>query len=164
MGDDTMIIVRFTADGLPAIEQALPLAQLPRKGADAAGLMEQAQAASADGKHDEARRIYAKAVTAFPDDTSLLNEYAWYLVTAPAAERRPAEAVPLARKAVALTQRKEWHILDTLAEALLLDGKPEEAQQVNDEAKVLAKDDDLDGLKDRAKRITEALAKKNAVP
>ncbi len=166
MGDETQIIVRFTVDGLPAIEQAMPLARLPKKGADAEGLMAQAHAAAEDGRHDEARSLFAKAATAFPDDANLLNNYAWYLVTAPEKERRPAEAVPLARKAVDLTRRQAWHILDTLAEALLLDGKLDEAQQVNDEALGKAKAqgaEDTEGLDARKQRIIEAKAKAKPV-
>jgi thiol-disulfide isomerase/thioredoxin len=69
------------------------------------------------------QRLLASAVRlemekAFPDDSEILNDLAMhYAAGRDLAQRDPARAFRLARKAVALTQEKDAAILDTLATA-----------------------------------------------
>ncbi|TWT78527.1 lipoprotein NlpI [Posidoniimonas polymericola] len=70
------------------------------------------------GKHPEAIADFAKAYEQNPDDSGLLNNYAWTLATSPFDELRNGErAVELAKQACELTDYKAPHILSTLAAA-----------------------------------------------
>jgi len=67
------------------------------------------------------------AVDLDPDNAEALNSLAWLLVTAKEESlRRPERALILAEKAVRL--RPEPHIWDTLAEAYLANGRPDQAE------------------------------------
>ena len=93
----------------------------------------------AQGDYEQAQRLWEDAVTAHPDSASVLNGYAWDLaVTWPEKYRNPARAVELARRAVTLSKRQSWQILDTLAEALLVAGRPAEALIENNAARLVS--------------------------
>jgi tetratricopeptide (TPR) repeat protein len=74
-----------------------------------------------------------------PESPMLENELAWAYATSPDREcRRPEEALALARRAVEATRRQDANVLDTLAEALLINGRAEEALKTEEEAAELA--------------------------
>ena len=80
------------------------------------------------GKHDEALGDFAKSYELNPDDTALLNNYAWTLATSPFDHLRDgARAIELATKACELTDHKKPHILSTLAAAYAESGDFEKA-------------------------------------
>jgi rhomboid protease GluP len=119
-----------------------------------------------------------------PHDPEVLNAVAWHLVTRPDVSRRdPARAVGLAEKAlrrVPPERPKAWYArgldvltgvdpsgprpmrastLDTLAEALLQEGRVEEALEAQRESVQIATElelSELDAMRTRLERIEEA--------
>ena len=70
------------------------------------------------GEHAEAVKDFEASLKLNPDDTGVLNNYAWVLATSPDDGVRDGKrAVELATKAVEITEEKEAHILSTLAAA-----------------------------------------------
>ncbi len=70
-----------------------------------------------------------------PDSPSVENNLAWLYVTADDPKlRNPGEALILARHAVTSSSQSEPAYIDTLAEALLLNGHPKEALATETEA------------------------------
>lgn len=68
------------------------------------------------GRHGDALTDYAEALRLKPDDSGLLNNYAWLLATSPEDELRDADkSIELATDACELTDYKQAHILSTLA-------------------------------------------------
>jgi len=68
-------------------------------------------------------------------EPTVLNDYAWFLLTGPVDELHdPARALELSARAVALTERKQPGFLDTLAHALHRTGDLEQAIHVEREA------------------------------
>ncbi|HEY5314599.1 MAG TPA: tetratricopeptide repeat protein [Pirellulales bacterium] len=68
------------------------------------------------GKHHEALADYAEAYKQRPEDSGLLNNYAWLLATTPDEKLRDGKrAIELATQACKLTDYKASHILSTLA-------------------------------------------------
>jgi protein O-mannosyl-transferase len=111
------------------------------KGAEPAGAhyhlgqtcAEQGKAAAALGHFREALRLR-------PDWVLALNDLAWLLATrANARQRDGGEAVRLAERAVALTQRRDARMLDTLGTAYAEAGRYAEAEATGREAMALAK-------------------------
>ena len=92
------------------------------------------------GHTDTAEGLWRRYVAVKPDDPEGLNNLAWLLATA---EHKAVEAEPLARQAVAL-RPEDANLRDTLAEALLRQGKREEAARVAREALALHPDPGLD--------------------
>lgn len=129
---DLALVVRFQAPGLGTYMAVRPWKEVAASPPDADGYQAMAAAAQKAGDHVRTARIYADAVAAYPADSELLNGAAWYLVTCPEQHRQPARAVTLAREAVRLSQGRSYHIVDTLAEALLVDGRLDEAQAENE--------------------------------
>lgn len=79
------------------------------------------------GVHREAEPHLSTVVTREPEKAIALNNLAWLYLTAPDTDlRRPAEALPLARRAVDLSPKTASH-LHTLAEACAQNGLWEEA-------------------------------------
>lgn len=68
------------------------------------------------GKHAEALADFDAALAQTPDESGVLNNYAWTLATSPIDELRDGKrAIELATKACELTEYKLPHILSTLA-------------------------------------------------
>jgi len=96
-----------------------------------------------------------------PDSASAENELAWIYATSSDPEyRRPAEALTLAKHAVQLSKESVPAILDTLAEALLINGHPEDALKTEEQAAKLAPDDHE--MQSRLKRFQEAAQQTNS--
>ena len=88
-----------------------------------------------------------------PDSPNAANELAWIYATSPDPRYQDrAQALALARQAAQAS--KEPAILDTLAEALLINGNPEEALELEEQAAELAPNDPQ--MQARLKRFEEA--------
>lgn len=95
-----------------------------------------------------------------PRAAALLNNAAWLLSTTPhLGLRDPARALKLAESAVVLTCRKNAGYLDTLAQALAVNGRTAEALAVAREAIALNPDDQY--LKDREREFSNAAGTTN---
>ena len=95
-----------------------------------------------DEKYDQALNEYETALALSPDDPELMNNLAWTMVTKDNPSlREKSRALLLAERAVEISQAA--HILDTLAEALYVNGRFEEALEVGNRAmeKIGPKDD-----------------------
>jgi tetratricopeptide (TPR) repeat protein len=80
------------------------------------------------GDHPKAVADYEVAVQLFPEDSGLLNNFAWVLATSPEDSLRNGKrAVELGLKACELTEYKQSHILSTLAAAYAETGDFESA-------------------------------------
>jgi tetratricopeptide (TPR) repeat protein len=89
-----------------------------------------ALALTVQGRTKEAIAAYREALLRSPDHVEALNDLAWLLATHPAAEmRNGSEAVPLAERAVALSQRQAARFLGTLDAAYAEAGRFAEAIQ-----------------------------------
>jgi len=87
------------------------------------------------GKHAEAVEVYVKAHLLKPDDTGILNNYAWVLATSPDDKvRNPKKSLELALEAVRLTESKQPHILSTLAAAYAENGDWDNAVKWSEKA------------------------------
>lgn len=68
------------------------------------------------GQHAEAIEDFAAALAQEPEDSAVLNNYAWTLATSPVDKLRDGKrAIEMATKACELTDYKAAHILSTLA-------------------------------------------------
>jgi len=95
------------------------------------------------GDHGKAINDYEQAVKTQPDDSGILNNFAWVLATSPDNPLRNGKrAVELARKACELTEYKQAHILSTLGAAYAEIGDFESALQWSQKA-VDASDESL---------------------
>src|SRR4029079_2009075 len=92
------------------------------------------------GHTETAESLWRRYVTQKPDDPEGLNNLAWLLATQ---RDRASEAEPLARQAIAL-RPADANLRDTLAEALLRQGKREAAADVAREALALHPSPGLD--------------------
>lgn len=157
---DAEVVLRFEAPGLATITAAKKLAGLPRRKASPGVLLSAARAAQTAGRFAEATRKYEEAVELQPEDPTLLNGYAWFLVTVEDKKHRnPKRAVEIARRAVELTDERSGHILDTLAEALHQAGKLEEAVKYATAAAKLMQHPEI---RARAQRFRKELEKKRS--
>lgn len=87
------------------------------------------------GNHSEALADFARAYELSPDDSSLLNNYAWTLATSPFDELRDGKrAIELATRAAELTEFEQPHILSTLAAAYAETGKFDRAVEISEQA------------------------------
>ena len=112
------------------------------------------------GDHAAAIADFGKALPLRPDDTSLLNNYAWVLATSPEDGVRDGKrAIELATKACELTEFKKPHILSTLAAAYAESGDFETARKWSKQA-VATRDEDDD--QEHAKEMAEQLSKELA--
>lgn len=98
---------------------------------------------------------YERAVELDSDDPDILNNLAWLLATTEDEDRSdPQRALDLARRAIAI--KSEPHIWDTLAEALFLNGRIEEAIAAEEKA-LSMNPEDRKIYEDQLKRFKEAL-------
>src|SRR6185503_4662491 len=68
------------------------------------------------GKHAEAVKDFEEVLKLDPEDTNVLNNYAWVLATSPDdAVRNADRSIELGTKACDLTKYEKPHILSTLA-------------------------------------------------
>jgi tetratricopeptide (TPR) repeat protein len=82
----------------------------------AEALRARADALLSVGRHADAVKDYEEALKIDPEDTHVLNNYAWVLATSPEDEVRNAErSIELGLKACELTKYEKPHILSTLA-------------------------------------------------
>lgn len=80
------------------------------------------------GDHDKALADYEKAAKLEPENSGMLNNFAWMLATSPEDKLRDGKrAVEMATKACELTDYKQAHILSTLAAAYAESGNYKEA-------------------------------------
>jgi tetratricopeptide (TPR) repeat protein len=107
------------------------------------------------GRTDESIREWRDLLALVPDSADAENELAWiYATSRDPKYRDPAEALTLAGLAVQSSKKPVPAILDTLAEALLLNGNSEEALKTEEQAAKLAPDDQE--MQTRLKHFQEA--------
>ena len=86
-----------------------------------------------------AYKIAGALSDAHPDNASLQNELAWFIVAQPGLEKRDLPlAEKMAKRGVAATQEKKPAVLDTLARAQFMSGKSNEAVATQQKAVDLA--------------------------
>lgn len=98
------------------------------------------------GKHAEAIADFAKVLELNPEESGVLNNYAWTLATSPMDDLRDGKrAIELATKACEVTEFKKAHILSTLgaayAEVGEWDKAVEWAQKAVDQGKADVKEE-----------------------
>lgn len=98
------------------------------------------------GKHADALKDYEDALKIEPEDTGILNNFAWVLATSPDDPVRNADkSIQLGLKACELTKYEKPHILSTLAAGYAEKGDFETAKKWSGKAVELgAKDDEID--------------------
>ena len=80
------------------------------------------------GEHSKAVDDYSKAIEGMPEDSGLLNNFAWLLSTSTFDTLRDGQrAVKLAERACKITEYKAAHILSTLAASYAETGDFEKA-------------------------------------
>lgn len=95
------------------------------------------------GDHAAAVEDFSAAYKVEPDDSALLNNYAWVLATSPDDDVRDGKrAIELAEKACELTEYKAPHILSTLAAGYAETGDFEKAREWSKKAVDLAEEQD----------------------
>jgi rhomboid protease GluP len=88
--------------------------------------------------YPEAIQHYREAIRLKPDFAEARNNLAWLLATADDTRyRNPAEALAQAKQAVELSHWKEPTFIDTLAEALFVNGRYQQAVEVQKKALAL---------------------------
>jgi tetratricopeptide (TPR) repeat protein len=93
------------------------------------------------GEHEAAVADFAKALTVEPDDSPLLNNYAWVLATSPDdGVRDGRRAIELATKACDITKYEQPHIISTLAAAYAETGDFDKAREWSKKAVELNKE------------------------
>ena len=118
-----------------------------------------ARAALSHGDCAKALGVYKEALRHYGEDPVFLNDFAWFLLTEKRLgkkERDLSLALRLARKAVALDGGMDPNSLDTLALALFMNGKTQEAAALQEKAVSLRPGDS--GMRKRLKRFRKALS------
>jgi tetratricopeptide (TPR) repeat protein len=158
----------YAADNRPrkAIEQLTSVLDSIRdegdpdqKEAKAEALEARGNALLSVGKHAEALKDYEEALRLDPDNTGVLNNYAWVLATSPDADvRNGKRSIELGTKACELTKYEKPHILSTLAAGYAENGDWENAIKWSSKAVELgAKDQEVD---DQLKKELESYKEK----
>lgn len=117
-----------------------------------------------DGNLDQALEEYETALALAPNDPEIMNNLAWTLVTkGNPSPRDKSRGLLLAERAVELSPSS--HILDTLAEALYVNDRPEEALDIIDRAIERAgPKDDPAYLKKQREKFKQALGEPSERP
>jgi len=111
----------------------------------------------ANGRVEEVIQHYREAINVDSNNPVLLNNLAWILATASKPElRNGREAVQLAAKAVALTDRRLPRFIKTLAVAYAETGQFSMADQIAQTARILAL---LSNQTDEAAQIDKLLSR-----
>jgi len=106
------------------------------------------------GDHHNAIKAYKKAMELIPDDSGLLNNYAWVLATSPIDIFRDGElALELALKAAEKTEFKVAHILSTLGAAYAENGDFEKALEYANKAVEAAEKGKEERIEDLKKEV-----------
>lgn len=122
------------ADATPYFERAVAL-----DADNAAAHNNLASALASTGRAAHAVRHYRRALALEPDGVESLTSLAWILATSGDSQlRAPGEALGLAERAAALTERRDVNVLATLAAAGAAAGRFDEAAAAQREAIVLA--------------------------
>ncbi len=145
----------FKAKGIGEFEAAKPVSELKKAEPSVGSILNGARRAEGEKRYDEAKEIFEEGLELYPENPTILNNFAWFLVTVKDTKSRDAErAVVLARKAVELTQGRAGYILDTLAEALYQAGRLEEAVE---QAEKAVRFDPREVIRKRAERFRKEL-------
>ena len=113
------------------------------------------------GDHYNAIKSFKRSMELIPDDTGLLNNYAWVLATSPFDTFRDGPlALELAQKAAEKTEFKVAHILSTLGAAYAETGDFVKALEYANKAVELAETDKEERLEDLKKEVESYKAKK----
>lgn len=108
------------------------------------------------GNHSAAVTDYEMSLKALPEDSGILNNYAWVLATSTDDDVRDADrAISLATKACELTDYKAAHILSTLASGYAEKGDFETAIKWSTKAVELSDEDMVEQLKSELKSYEE---------
>lgn len=108
------------------------------------------------GKHAEAIADYETALKMMPENSGILNNFAWVLATSPDEDvRNGKRAIELATKACEVTGYKEAHILSTLASGYAEVGDFETAIKWSEKSVELAEGEMVDQLKKELKSYQE---------
>lgn len=128
----------YAREGQPGKAHQL-LAELVGKDPQTADAQEAlADLCAAQKLYPEAIQHYQTAIRIEPDSAEPRNNLAWLLATADDVHyRNPSEALTQAQKAVILSHWKEAAFIDTLAEALYLNGKYQQAVETQKKALAL---------------------------
>jgi tetratricopeptide (TPR) repeat protein len=141
----------------PGLVENLLQQQLEKNPENIATLIKVATAYQKMNKYKEAFDICEKMLQLDESNPLVLNNFAWLLATAPDGNLRdPKKAIMLAEKAVSF--KKEWGFLDTLAEAYYSDGSYQLAIDTIKEAISIKNDDDI-YLKKQLEKFTTAKEK-----
>ncbi len=98
-----------------------------------------AEALRIAGREADALRVLDEGLQMFPNNATLINNEAWYLLTVENRElRNYGRALELSRRAVELTSRQSPALLHTLAQAYVETGDITEALRVLEECKKLS--------------------------
>ena len=109
------------------------------------------------GKTDAAVEAYENAAFLDPADPETLNNLAWALITTPGVTSRDRQrGLSLAQAAVEI--KRTSYILDTLAEAWFINGRPDLALKYIDQAlAAAASGDDMNYLREQKRKFSEAV-------
>jgi Tfp pilus assembly protein PilF len=111
------------------------------------------------GKHMEAVKDYQQALKLSPENSGILNNFAWVLATSPDDNVRDGErAIEMATKACELTEFKAAHILSTLASGYAETGDFDTAIKWSTKSVELGEGEMLDQLKNELKSYEEGKA------
>jgi Flp pilus assembly protein TadD len=111
---------------------------------------------AADRQDAKAAAHYRQSVQWQPDQPEALNNFAWLLATSPEDQvRNGPQAVQLAERACALTQRQAPFLLGTLAAAYAEAGRFEEAIATAARARDLAREQKLEAVAVRNEELLQ---------